>query len=326
MHNTKQTPPNAIINTRAGRNLPDPLTYNHPYDSMRRYAELLALRHDSQSTRHSYYRAMRLIHEHFGMDPVLVTEDNFRGYLIHVKTRKAWKPNTIRQTAACAKIFFIDMLGFPEWKLFSQIRTPDHEVLPIVLTRDQVRRLLVCIRLRRYRIPVKLIYCAGLRLSECLSLTVDDIKGDEGKLMIRGGKGNKDRMVPIAPEMVQDLRRYWAVHQNPKLIFPNAGRGACSPDQVAARMHSATSPMPLCSLQRLVVLARKELGLPQATVHSLRHSYATHLMEAGASIHAVQALLGHKRIDTTMIYLHLTHRSDQDCCALVEELTSGLPR
>ena len=71
-----------------------------------------------------------------------------------------------------------------------------------MLTREQVARLLGAIRLRRYRIPVKLIYCAGLRLSECLSLTVNDIFGDEGKLMVRGGKGHKDRMVPLAPEMV----------------------------------------------------------------------------------------------------------------------------
>ena len=79
--------------------------------------------------------------------------------------------------------------------------------------------------------------------------------------------------------------------------------------------------MPLSSLQRLVVVARKELGLPDATVHTLRHSFATHLVEAGASLHTVQALLGHK-ITTTMVYLHLTHRSEQDSRALVERLTT----
>ena len=91
-------------------------------------------------------------------------------------------------------------------------------------------------------------------------------------------------------------------------------------------MHRATSPMPLGSLQRLVVVARKELGLPDATVHTLRHSFATHLVEAGASLHTVQALLGHKQINTTMVYLHLTHSSDQNSRVLVERLTQGLPR
>ena len=316
----------STTNTRAGRRHRDPLDYNHPYDSMRRYAELLALRHDCGRTRHSYYRAMRVLHEHFRADPATLGEDQFRDYILHVKTRKGWKPNTIRQTVACARIFFIEMLGRPEWKVFSQIRTRDHEALPAVLTREQVTRLLRSIRLRRYRIPVKLIYCAGLRLCECLSLTVDDILGEERKLMVRGGKGNKDRMVPLALEMVEDLRAYWKFHRHPVLIFPNAGRGPCNPDKLAARMHRATAPMPLCSLQRLVVLARKELGIPDATVHTLRHSFATHLIEAGASLHTVQALLGHSQIKTTMVYLHLTHRSEQDSLALVEKMTRGLPR
>ena len=314
------------INTRAGRRQRDPLDYNHPYDSMRRYAELLALRHDCGRTRHSYYRAMRVLHEHFVADPATLGEDQFRDYILHVKTRKGWKPNTIRQTVACARIFFIEMLGRPEWKVFSQICTRDHEALPAVLTREQVTLLLRSIRLRRYRIPVKLIYCAGLRLSECLSLTVDDILGEERKLMVRDGKGNKDRMVPLGREMVEDLRSYWKFHRHPVLIFPNAGRGPCSPDKLAARMRRATGPMPLGSLQRLVVVARKELGIPDATVHTLRHSFATHLIEAGASLHTVQALLGHKQINTTMVYLHLTHRSEQDSLALVEKMTQGLPR
>jgi site-specific recombinase XerD len=161
-----RSPATSTITTRADRCHRDPLDYNHPYDSMRRYAELLALRHDSLRTRHAYYRAMRLVHEHFGQDPATLGEDQFRDYILHVKTHKAWKPKTIRQTVACARLFFIEMLGQAEWKVFSQIRTKDHDELPAVLTRDQVHRLLGAIRLRRYRTPVKLIYCAGLRVSE----------------------------------------------------------------------------------------------------------------------------------------------------------------
>ena len=312
--------------TRADRSHRDPLGYRHPYESMRRYAELLALRHDCLRTRHSYYRAMRLLHEHYGMDPATLGEEDFRDYILFVKTRKAWKPKTIRQTLACARIFYIEMLELPEWKVFSQVRTKDHDELPAVLTREQVVRLLSSIRLRRYRIPIKLIYCAGLRLSECLSLTVHDILGDESKLMVRGGKGGKDRMVPLAPEMIEDLRAYWKVHRHPLLLFPNAGRGASGPDMLAQRMRQARSPMPVSSLQRLVVVARKELGIPDATVHFLRHSFATHLIEAGASLHTVQSLLGHKQITTTMVYLHVTHRSSQDSLSLIRELTAGLPR
>jgi len=305
----------------------DPLDYeHHPYLSMKRFAEHLALRYDAARTRHSYYRDLRLIQEYFDADPAGLTEEQFRDYILWVKTKKRWKPKTIRQTAASAKFFFVGMLGREDWKVFSQIRTKDHDELPVVLTRNQVRELLVHVRLRRYRIPLKLIYCCGLRLSECLSLTIHDVRGDERKLWIRSGKGGRDRMVPVASTMVEDLRRYWSVHRHPLLLFPNAGRGHSTPEKVAARMHAATSPMPISSIQRLMRAARHELDIPGATAHTLRHSFATHLVEAGASLHTVQALLGHRQINTTMVYLHLTHRSEQESLRFVEDLCKDLPR
>lgn len=311
----------------AGRAHRDPLDYDsHPYPSMRRFAELLALCHNNPSTRHSYYRQMRLVHEFCQCDPATITEAGLRDYILHVKTVKGWKPKTVRQAAAAAKLFFVEFMEHEEWKIFSQIRAKDEESLPAVLTRTEVIRLFKHIRLRRYRTPLKLIYCCGLRVSECLSLTVHDIDGEGGKLWLRKAKGHKDRMVPLAPTMIEDLRRYWKVHRHPLLMFPGVGRGPCSPENVARRMHRATRPMPVSSLERLMIAARKELDLPTCTSHTLRHSFATHLVEAGASLHTVQALLGHSDIKTTMTYLHLTHRSEQDSRALVEELCRELPR
>lgn len=310
----------------SGRRGADPLTYIHRYPSMRRFAELLALRYPLERTRHAYYRQLRLLADHVQADPASLDESGVRDFLLDAKTRRLWKPKTLRQSSAALRLFFVELLERPEWKVFSQLRSPDHHELPAVLTREQVIQLLRHIRLRRYRTPVKLLYCCGLRLSECLNLTVHDIRGDEGKLWVRGGKGGKDRMVPVPRQMVEDLRRYWRFHRNPRLLFPNVGRGNTDPAGLAERMRMATEPMPVSSIQRLIVVARKELNLPDATAHTLRHSFATHLVEAGASLHTVQELLGHAFINTTMVYLHLTHRSRQDSRALVERLCDGLPR
>ena len=304
----------------------DPLGYDHPYPSMDQFAKLMALRTDAVLTRQSYYRDMRKVHEYFASDPAGLSEEQFRDYILHVKMVKGWRPKTIRQTVASARIFFIDMLGRHDWTVFSQIKTPDHNELPAVLTREQVRRLLAHIKLRRYRIPIKLIYCCGLRVSEALGLTVHDIRGDENKLLVRGGKGHKDRMVPIATEMVEDLRNYWKYHRNPLWLFPNAGRGQQQGEALASRMREAKATMPISSMQRLLVLARKELDIPDATPHTLRHSYATHMLEAGASIHTIQKLLGHAHINTTMLYLHLTHDAEENALGLVEQLCKDLPR
>jgi len=159
MNNTKDTAFHnknspSLIFTRAGQQHCDPLDYNHPYDSMRRHAELLALRHDSPRTRHSYYRAMRLLHEHFRKDPATLGEDQFRDYILYIKTLKAWKPKTIRQTVACARMFFVEMLGCPEWKVFSQIRTRDHGKLPAVFTHSQGHAPSLRRKGRHFRVPI----------------------------------------------------------------------------------------------------------------------------------------------------------------------------
>ena len=310
----------------SGRDYANPVDYDHPYKSMDELADFLALRYDANRTRHAYYRQVRLIHEHFGCDPAIITEAQLRDYFLFVKLKKHWKPKTIRQAVASSKMLFVDLLGHSDWTVFSQIRTQDHDTLPAVLTWQQVYDLLAHVRLRRYRTPLKLIYCCGLRLSECLSLTIHDILGKENKLLIRNSKGHKDRVVPLPASMYQELRRYWAFHKHPLLIFPNVGRGDNNPQALARRMHTATSSMPCSSLQRLLILARKQLNIPAASCHSLRHSFATHMLEAGAHLHTIQKLLGHKQITSTMVYLHLTHQSIQDALRLMDGLCQRLPR
>ena len=310
----------------SARDYPNPVDYDHPYESMARFADFLALHYDANRTRHAYYRQVRLIHEHFACDPATLAEPQLREYLLFVKLKKQWKPKTIRQAVAAAKMCFVDLLGKPHWTVFNQIRAKDHDTLPAVLTRQQVHDLLAHIRLRRYRTPLKLIYCCGLRLSECLGLTIHDIKGQENKLLIRNSKGHKDRVVPLPASMYEELRRYWAFHRHALLLFPNVGRGDHDLKSLAGRMRQATCPMPHSSLQRLLIIARKHLNIPAASVHSLRHSFATHMLEAGAHLHTIQKLLGHKQITSTMIYLHLTHQSTREALRLMDDLCRSLPR
>lgn len=318
-------PPASTVRTTP-KDLVDPVHYRHPHDSMGHFAKALALRYDARRTRHSYYRQLRLIHQHFNLDPSLLTETQLRDYFLFVKLEKNWKPKSIRQALAAARLFFVDLLGHTDWTVFRQIRTKDHDVLPPVLTRQQVHDLLAHIRLRRYRTPIKLIYVCGLRLSECLALTIHDIKGTENKLLIRNSKGHQDRVLPLPTSLYHELRRYWAFHRHPLLIFPNVGRGDPTLEALAKRMHEAAAPMPRSSLQRLLIVARKQLNFPAATIHSLRHSFATHLLEAGAHLHAIQRLLGHKQITSTMVYLHLTHQTTRDALGLMDELCRKLPR
>mgnify|MGYP000131293898 CR=1 FL=1 len=151
---------------RVSEKYADPLSYQHPWPSMERYAQLLALRYDRVRTRHSYYRQLRLLQEHCDCDPALLQEAQMRDYLLHVKMVKRWGPKTLRQAIASALVFFVELLGLPRWRVFDQTQTKDHDELPAVLSRQQVHDLLAHVRLRRYRTPLKLIYCCGLRLSE----------------------------------------------------------------------------------------------------------------------------------------------------------------
>jgi len=233
----------ANINADGSRKYKSPLTYQHPYSSMEDYAKQLSLKYDAPRTQCSYYRQLRLLQEFFDQDPLYFDENDIRDYFLFVKNKKKWKPKTIRQSAAAIRLFYDNYPDSEDWTVFSQIRTKDHDELPAVLTREQVRAVISQIRLRRYRIPFKLMYCCGLRLSECLSLTIHDIRGSENKLWIRQSKNHQDRMVPISDVMVGDLRIYWKTHQNPLLLFPHAGRGDQSSEATSGPQNSYPAPL-----------------------------------------------------------------------------------
>lgn len=175
--------------------------------------------------------------------------------------------------------------------------------LPVVLSASEVRRILAGVPALDQRVGLTLLYSCGLRLGEGLRLEVRDIDSGRMLLHIRAGKGNADRYVPLPRRTLFLLRQLWRTHQHPRLLFPakgHSGQGAST----------ATEPMCRSTLQRAFRLALRASGVKKdAHPHTLRHSYATHLLEQGENLRQIQVNLGHKSPVVTALYTHLTSLS-----------------
>jgi site-specific recombinase XerD len=158
-----------------------------------------------------------------------------------------------------------------------------------------------------------------LRLQEAQCLEVSDIDSRRLMVHVHRGKGAKDRFVPLPQSTLQTPRTHWVTHRHPRLLFPAVGRGR---HQAAL----ADGPMPKSSVQGAFRQAKEEAGLHKRglSVHTLRHSYATHLLEAGVNLRVIQQYLGHSQLETTMIYLHLTHTGQEDAYARLHDLMGDL--
>ena len=244
---------------------------------------------------------MRLVADHFGRDPRSLSQKSARAYILHLKNDRGWSPSSLRQAIAAMRMFHCEMLG-RKWKLWEVVKVRDRKSLPVVLDIEQVGSILKAVALLRHRVPLRLIYCCGLRLDEACNLTVDDI--EPGAVVVRDGKGGKERRIPLSEAVHRQLRRYWMQHRNPKWLFPTPGRGRC--ENARERMGRSADPMGKGSLQKAFHDAVVASGIRRkATIHTLRHSYATHLLALGVNIRQLQLYLGHEDIETTTIYLHL---------------------
>jgi integrase len=172
--------------------------------------------------------------------------------------------------------------------------------LPVVLSAQEVRQILKQVKGFDHRVCLSTIYSCGLRLSEGVNLQVPDVDSQRMCLHIRAGKGNRDRYVPLPERTLQLLREQWKTHRHPHWLFPGKGHSG----QGAA---TASEPMRRTTLQRAFRLALRASGVKKpAHIHSLRHSYATHLLEQGENLRQIQVNLGHKSPTATVIYTHLT--------------------
>lgn len=274
-------------------------------ETLVRFAELLKLRGLAPSTQAEYLRFVRKLTARTGGDPTAIDEAQLRAHLLKLKVEHNYSPSSMRTAVAAMRAFFGLHLG-RDWRLFDLVRAPSEHKLPTVLTREEVARLFAVVREPRFRTLFRLIYCCGLRLGEALSLEVGDLR-DPTRVHLRQTKGNKERYVPLPPAMLAELRAFWRTHRNPRWLFPSMGRGWREKPESRARLAAVDEPMGDGSVQHCMRLARADAGLPRTTVvHTLRHSYATHMLEEGVSIRLISAYLGHSSLETTLIYTHLT--------------------
>jgi integrase/recombinase XerD len=282
-----------------------------------RMIEDLQLRGMSERTQEMYVRAVRQLADHYHKSPEYITEEELRDYFLYLKNVKHYS-RSASTIALCGIKFFYEQTLKRDWTTLTFVRAPREQKLPVVLSSGEVRTVLAHLRLFRYRACLTTIYACGLRLQEGTHLQIPDIDSARMLVHVRCGKGAKDRYVPLPPQTLTLLRQYWSTHRHPLWLFPAPGRSGLG-------MATATAPMPRNSLQDAFRAALKASGIHKhASVHTLRHSYATHLLEAGVSLRLIQDYLGHDSPTTTALYTHLTAPTDAKAREALASLMDAL--
>jgi site-specific recombinase XerD len=241
--------------------------------------------------------------------PDCIDEEELREYFLYLKNEKRVADSTFTIALCGIKFFFEQTLG-KEWHTLQLVRPDRKKTLPVVLSTDEVKRVLDCVHRFQYQVCLHTIYACGLRLLEGTRLCVKDIDGDRKMIHVVQGKGNKDRYVPLPDHTLNLLRHFWITHRNPDWMFP-------APNGLDA-IHETT-------VQRAFRAALHESGVhKQASVHTLRHSYATHLLEAGVDLRIIQVYLGHASPSTTAIYTHLTSVTEAQVNQRINQIHADL--
>jgi site-specific recombinase XerD len=277
-----------------------------------RYTEDLRLRNKSPRTIETYVLRVRQFAEHFGKSPEQLGPDELRAYQQHLLQRQvSW--SMFNQSVCALRFLYNVTLRRPH--LIEHLPFAKRpRVLPTVLSPEEVMRLLAAALPGRDRTLLDVAYSCGLRLKELVGLQVKDIDSARMVLIIRHGKGQKERLVPLSPRLLEVLRAYWRQYRPGTWLFPGVNR--------------PTMALTGGAVQRLCRRTAKRAGLKKRIYpHVLRHSFATHLLEAGVDLLSVQALLGHSHFNTTAKYLHVSMRRLQALPQLLEGLAvqSALP-
>lgn len=252
----------------------------------------MKLRNFSPRTQREYLRVVGAFSTHFGKPPEQLGTEQVRAYLLDVRDRRQLSPSTLKVYRAALRFFYETTQGRPE--VVAPVGSPKvpHK-LPQVLSGTEVEALLGAIRSLKHRALVMTTYAAGLRISEACQLQPRDIDSARMLIHVRHGKGGGNRFLMLSQRLLKGLRAYWrAERPSGRFLFPGSGLDRpLSPD----------------SVRRVIKKALRQAGLRKpVTPHMLRHSFATHLLEAGTDIRTIQVLLGHRTIRTTQIYTQVS--------------------
>lgn len=258
----------------------------------KRMDDAMLLRGFAERTRETYLSCVSALARYYGTSPDTLSPEQLQAYLLHLITEKKLAYASVNQAACAFRFLFVRVLKQPEAHLdIPMAKVPKH--LPRILSRDEVSRLIQAARNLRARTLLMTTYAAGLRVSEVCALQVRDIESQPDRMCIkvRDAKGGKDRFTLLSPRLLEALRLYWRCYRPRQWLFPNP---------------SGERPIDHKVAQRLYCAARDAAGLgEEGGIHTLRHCFATHLLESGVDLHTIQRLLGHGHISTTMRYLHL---------------------
>jgi len=272
--------------------------------------EDLRLKGLSPRTEEAYVRAVRQLAEYCKKSPDQISEEELRQYFLYLTNVKKVSRSTHTIALSGIKFFYEHTLK-RSWHTLDLVRPPKSKKMPVVLSIDEVKEILSLLKKPHYRVCLTTIYTCGLRLLEGVQLEVRDIDGPRNLLHIHHAKGNRERYVPLPQQCLEMLRCHWKTHRNPRWLFP-------SPQQYQKAMHET-------GVERAFRAALRESRITKkATVHTLRHSYATHLLEAGVNLRIIQGYLGHASPRTTAIYTHLTAKTNTRFLTTLDSVVNGL--
>jgi len=256
--------------------------------------EDLRIRNYSPRTIDTYVRCVAKYAEHFGRSPDRLGPEDIRAYQAWMVEKKKYSWSAFNQ-AVCALRFLYTVTLDRKIPVEHIPFAREEKKLPDILSVVEVGRLLRAVDNLKHRTVLMTLYGAGLRLSEGLALLVTDIDSERMQIHVRKGKGKKDRFVTLSARLLEAVREYWRAYRPEHWLFPGD-----PPDH----------PLTPTGIQRVIRVARLRAGIPKhVTTHTLRHCYATHLLEAGVDIKTIQHLLGHRSLKTTSIYLHVASKA-----------------